>query len=592
YLIPFKIGVTNLGLVVDGKNFTRMGVYDELARLLHQRKIKSIEIKSGSTLAQIVGFFSVISLPAKDIFENGGVNVLFKKQQLLNFTIEELDYSAFLQESGQECKDVWGYMLKDAMQSNDQTKLNDFIDNFNGLIKRTNQNDIFETEEIPANLNEFLVSLKGKNKEQFAKCSKDLFLWLSRSKKSLEAGELAKLKLIFSGLSQEDLATLFWKGITQEEDFDSLSLRLFSKISEQKNPLKIAEDFLNKANAAQHLSSNSKVVKRVKSLLTATQDDQLSAVYRNSLESLIKGTFTSGVLFFDQSALRENYRYIALNILLVSEDKDSLQLAAEVLEKELANVFEENGLSLLKDIQDVLAKRKKENIKACIGLEKSFASFIENIILNGHLASEQEFLFEMVSSPSQQMNFYLDKIFIGEKVNKQVLSLFLRLFPAGLDAFYKRVDGRIQDTEFLARLIEALSQTETPNTISILEYIYSGANELVKVASLKAMRKLRKADTAFLTRQLNTDSFLLRSELLSVLLLDAQAKKEALDLLFNASGFLGSKNRLLMENMQIVFDLHVLDAAGRIKKLSCRSFFWNWKLRAKAKQILREWNAH
>ena len=41
-LNPFKIGVTSLGLVVDGQNLTKVGFYDELAHLLHQRKIKSI----------------------------------------------------------------------------------------------------------------------------------------------------------------------------------------------------------------------------------------------------------------------------------------------------------------------------------------------------------------------------------------------------------------------------------------------------------------------------------------------------------------------------------------------------------------------
>ena len=99
-LSPFKFGVTDLGLMVDGKSLTRVGFYDELARLLHQRKIKSIEIRANVTLAELVGFFSVISMSQKEIFKNGGVNALLVKKQLVNFTIEELDYSAFLQGDG------------------------------------------------------------------------------------------------------------------------------------------------------------------------------------------------------------------------------------------------------------------------------------------------------------------------------------------------------------------------------------------------------------------------------------------------------------------------------------------------------------
>ena len=88
------------------------------------------------------------------IVESGGINVLLDKQALNNFTIEELDYSVFLRENGQECTDVWGYMLKDAVQSNDEVKINNLADNFSALIKRSNQNDIFQTQEISSNINE------------------------------------------------------------------------------------------------------------------------------------------------------------------------------------------------------------------------------------------------------------------------------------------------------------------------------------------------------------------------------------------------------------------------------------------------------
>jgi hypothetical protein len=43
--------------------------------------------------------------------------------------------------------------------------------------------------------------------------------------------------------------------------------------------------------------------------------------------------------------------------------------------------------------------------------------------------------------------------------------------------------------------------------------------------------------------------------------------------------------------MQIVFDLGLIEAAGRIHDLSRRRFFWNRELRVKAKQVLKEWNA-
>ena len=78
-LNPLKIGVTNLGLVVDEKSLTRIGIYDELARLLHQRKIKNIEIRNGASLQELVQFLTVISLPQKDIFKNVNFNLIASK---------------------------------------------------------------------------------------------------------------------------------------------------------------------------------------------------------------------------------------------------------------------------------------------------------------------------------------------------------------------------------------------------------------------------------------------------------------------------------------------------------------------------------
>ncbi|MHB8155429.1 MAG: hypothetical protein ACYDFR_05195 [Candidatus Omnitrophota bacterium] len=590
-LNPLKIGVTNLGLVVDGKNLTRIGFYDELARLLHQRKIKSIEIRRGASLQELVQFLSLISLPQKYIFKNGGLSVLLENERLIHFTIEELDYSAFLQGAGQECADIWGFMLKDAVQSNDAVKLGQLADGFGSFINQVSEKDLFDAEGISSEVNEFLDCLRGKNKEKFDKCSQDVFLWLLRNKKSLTQEDLIKLKPVFNALSQEDFSALLEEGFTQEEDFDTLSLQVFSKISEQKNSPKITENFFNKMNATQGLMDNPQTAKKIRSLLSTSQDDPLSAVYRNTLESLIKGISFSGKLIFDHKLLKENYRYIVLSVLATDENTDILQMAAVILGKELAGVFEDNDVGLLKDLCGVLAKRKQESIKACIDLEKSFSSSIENIALNNSLTYEQEFLLEMVSWPSQDLSLYLEKIFTAEKVNKQALNLFLRLFRDNLEVFYESMNNKIQDTEFLGSLTDALSQIDTPATLSVLEYIYSSSNELIKLESLKAMHKLKKVDTAFLIFQLKTDSLLLRNGLFSVLILDVQARKNALDLLFKITSFLGNKNKLLIENMKIAFDLRFVEAISCIKDLSHRRFFWNKQLRNKAIQILKEWNA-
>ncbi len=591
-LNPLKIGVTATGILVDGKNLAKSGFYDELARLLHQRKIKSFEIRSGVSLQELVQFLSVISLPQKDIFKGGGINSILKDKPLAHFTIEELDYSAFLQEQGQECADIWGFILKEATHSNDPAKLEVFADDFGPLIKRSSEKDILETEEVPSDIHEFLVCLRGKNKEKFDKCSKDLFLWLLRNKKSLNEEKLAKLVPLFDSLSQEDFSALLWEGISQEDNFDDLSLQLFSKIAEQKNPPKIAEGFLARVKQSQYLKDNPSALKRIQNLLTAGHDDRVSAVYRNTLESLVKGIAPSGGLFFDQRGLRENYHYIVLNMLSTDGDEDNLKLAGEILEKDFAAILEDNDLDFLKSLFSLLTERKKQGIGVCANLEKKLSAFIENIALNQSLLPQQEFLLDMVSSPSQEVNYYLDKIFASAKPGNQAVGLFFRLFARQMDAFYQRLGQKLQDMEFLAGLIDALGRLTGPRALEALEYIYSSANELIKIEVLTAMAKFKKVDVDFLMRQLSAASFLLRKNLFSVLILDAQAREKGLDVLFKIPNFFGKNNGLLMENIQLVFDLRFVDAAGRIRDLAGLRFFWNKKLRNKAKQILKEWDVY
>ncbi|MDD5120466.1 MAG: hypothetical protein PHR84_04075 [Candidatus Omnitrophica bacterium] len=589
-LNPLKIGVTNLALVVDGKNLTKVGFYDELARLFHQRKIKSIEIRDNATIAELIGFFSVISMSPKDIFKNGGVNSILKKQQSPHLIIEELDYSAFLEEAGQECTDIWSYMLKEAVRSNNTYELNRAADDFGNFIKRSAEQDIIGNDEALANIGEFLSSLKEKGSEKFSKCSKETFQWLLHHRKSLGGDKIEKFKPVFKDLSNEDLSAILWEGLTHEDDFDALSLQLFSKISEQKDQPKIAEGLLNQAGQSQQLTENPHLAKKIQDLVKTSQNDQASAVYRNILESLIKNVSSSGVLSFDQETLKENYRYIILSMLSIEKEEDSLKLVSQMIEKEFVPAFESNDNAFLKDLYDQLVKSKKEGVGACIELENKFSAFVENIIFNKSLSFEQEFLTEMISQSAYDLNYYLDKIFNYGKINKQVLTLFFKLFPGNLGIFHERLSQKLQDMEFLSNLVKALSQFDIPESLELLEHIYSSANELIKLDALNVMRRLKKADTAFLIQQLNTDSFALRKAIYSVLMLDPQAKGTVLNLLFKIPSPFGTKNKFLIENMQIVYELGFTEAAEGIRDLSGKRFFWNIQLRNKAKQILKEWN--
>jgi len=589
-LNPLKIGITDSGLVVDGKNLVKTGFYDDLARLLHQRKIKSLEIRRGVDLQELVQFFSIISLPQKDIFKSGGIAALLLMKQLKHFSIGELDYSTLLRGEGQEGVDIWGYMLKDAVRNNDEGKLNKLADNFGPLIRRVNEKELLDAEGISPQVTDFMISLRGANREKFDKCAKDIFLWLLRNKQSLTDEKLAKLKAIFVGLGQDDFSALLWDGITREDNFDSLSLQIFSKISNSQDSGKIAANLLKEGSQVKYLRDNPVAVRKIRNLLDAGGEDSLSAVYRNTLESLVKSISFSGKLLFDHKGLLENYRNIVLSIFSSAGKSDDPQVIEAILEKELAGALEENDADFLRGLWAQLVKRKVDGDNTCLSLEKKISVSVENLVLSGNLAPEQEFLLEMVSSHEQEPNVYLDKIFTGEKADKYALNLFLRLFKDDLSAFYARLEQKSQDMEFLLSLIATLGELALPATLNILEHIYSSANNLVKLEVLEAMRKGRNIDRLFLIRQLDSDSILLKKGALLVLMLEPQGKDAALQLLLNVKNPWGRRNRVIIENMQIVYSLDLKEASGYIKELAKRRFFWNRRLREKAGRILKEWN--
>ncbi|MDD5500711.1 MAG: hypothetical protein PHH57_03380, partial [Candidatus Omnitrophica bacterium] len=395
-LNPFRIGITSSGLVVEGKTLNRAGFYDELARLLHQRKIKSIEILAGFELNELLRFLCVVSLSQKEIFKSGGLGVILEKEKLTHFKIQELDYSAFLHGEGQECTDIWGYMLKDAVYSGDALKMDQLADSFGSLIKKVNDKEFFEEEGVSSEVSDFLVSLRNKNKEKFDKCLNDVFIWLLRNKKTLSQDKLDKLKPVFNNLDENEFTKLLKEGFLQEDNFDSLSLQLFSRISEQKETARITEDFFNNMDQSPELKDNPVVVKKIRNLLSNSHDDQMSAVYRNTLDSLVRNISFSGKLFFDHQELKENYRYIVLSVLATDLNPETVQQASAILERGLPEIFEDNDVPFLKDFWEVLTKKEGEGLGACGEIKKKISSYAEDIILGPGLAPGQELLAGMV----------------------------------------------------------------------------------------------------------------------------------------------------------------------------------------------------
>ena len=262
----------------------------------------------------------------------------------------------------------------------------------------------------------------------------------------------------------------------------------------------------------------------------------------------------------------------------------------ENLDKELVLAMKDNDLAYLKDLWGFFLDKNKASPAVFSAQENRISAFVEELLWKGVLPEEFKDLSDWIKIPAQEPAFYLEKIFAENVLNPVVLKWFLRLFNNDLKIFYERLDAQRGNTDFLAKMITALSASGSYYASQVLKHIYNFLNPLIQIEALRGMRDLQNPDFQFLCSVLNTDSADIRKEALSVLAAFPQARKQGIDALFNAPWRLSKKKRTTLENMHIVWELGLKDASGHLLRLSKKMFFWNSQVRKNAAQILRGWD--
>ncbi|MFA5004737.1 MAG: hypothetical protein WC561_01255 [Candidatus Omnitrophota bacterium] len=588
---PFTIGVTDAALVADGKTWQQQGLHDELARIMHQRKIKNIKISPGFDTDELIQFLFAISLPTKDILKSGGVSKVLLLKGLRHFEVEELDYSSFLDKKGQEDVDIWEYLLKEILNNEDRLKLEEMVNNFPAVLAKIREEDFFSSAGLAQTLKNFLAYLKSRDMRKFNKCARDIFMWLLQNKRLLDEEKLNKVKEIFGNLSNDDFQALLWEGLLNEEQFDDFSLQLFAKISDKNRQKEFADNLLKMISSSGVLKTNPKVVKKIQALLTRPAEDSVSAVYRNTLNYLSKEMLFFGVMLFDRAKLKANFRYILLSLLAYDAGKERSNFIVGIIDKELGPAMRERDLAYLQDLWGFFLDKQRNFPDLFSVQENKISAFMEDLLWKGELPEEFKDLSDRIKVPAQEPGFYLERMFAEHVCGPVILRWFLRMFNNDLRAFYSRLDGLRQNTDLLAKMIADLSVSGSYFASQVLEYIYNFANPLIQMEVLKGMHSLPSPNYQFLCSILNTDSVDIRKEALSILAASPQAKIQGIDALFNTPWSLGKRKRITLENMHIVWELGLKDASGQLLRLSKKMFFWNSQVRNNAAQILRGWNA-
>ena len=593
FLEPVTIGFTPDALVIDGKTYNKLALHKELAKMFHARKIKSIQLRKGITIAELLLLLERLSLPTKEILERGGVSRLINPDVAKHVTVEDLDYSQLLKSEGEDIAEVWSFMFNESGGKENHDKIKEFADNFDAIIGKFKARDLIENNELNINLGKFLAYIRTKDEEKFRKCSRTILQMILKSKGLLGPENLNKVSGFFVALNEKDIADTLWETMSSEEGVDPQAFAFFSSLFGKEKGDKVALSFSDNVQGGRAVGLNSKVSKKVKELFVFGENSLVPEVYRHAIASLVEGSVSARKDFsFDRPLIEENYRFILLNLLADEDDEHKMGLILEKLFSQWDKITSERSPEYLKSLAEVLKRKKSADGQVSPGiaqLEKRFTDFLEDLAWEERIPQDLQPFLDGLSRSSAGEEFYLRRIFEENKVNPRVLKLFFKFFPGATEEFKAHLEKKSGDIEFLGRIIETFKELDSPIGLACLRHIFSFGNDLVKIEVLKAMSRIKDYDEALLMETLKQGDGLLKKEAMAALLRTDELKEKGVSLLFAAANPWGRENNVLLESMDIVDELDLRPAAKYLTVWSKKPFFWHAPLRSRARQILEKW---
>jgi hypothetical protein len=594
YMSPIVISFSPHALLIENKFWDEEKMYKELGRTFHFRKVKKFKVSRGVTLPELMVFMSHISLTPRDIFKKGGIEAIIQDQKISHITVEELDYSQLLKGEGEEVKDVWSYLLQEAVEQEDKQKLMEVADSFEKVIKDFEPGEFLEDKEFSENFIRFFDYLKQNEQKNYRKCAKNLIKTIVKKKDDIKDEEkLKNIKAIITDLKEDDLATSLWDELISDDDFDSLSFSVFSKLIDRDKHDKVASSLSDIFKEDDSLREDPQAEEKIKELLSGTSGTMMSEIYRQTLTSFLKDISYETKLTFDHTLLQKNYRYILLNLLKKDTSPEDITEIMEKIFGEWEAIKQHKDLEYITYIFEVLYEKDTEiladpRIKLFIS---KMAGYVEHSILEGEILLEFDYFIDKMKESTLDVNTYLERIFTDSRTSPFILKAFFKFFREYLFYFNLNLDQKSADSRFLDQMIKSLQEIDTPISLITLKNIYPIGTAATKYRVLRAMHKLTETDEKFLFATLKSKEPALKAEALMLLMRDQRTKRLAFETLFHISSPYGIRNKRLLEILKIVEDKDVKEAKLYLEEFIKRQGFWNKKLRVESQRVLEKWNA-
>jgi len=588
---PLRIGIAPDSLVFGKEYLKGARLYEEIATFFHQRKVKAVTFKEGVNNEELISFLVSANLSPKDILFKGGLSNILEEANFGYITVEDLDYSQLLKDEGEEYSDIWLFLLRKSLRRGDSERVSALANDFKKVLRKLRIEDLVENKEVKESISELLTYLKGKDVDKFSQCSKELTKSVLKNGDQLDKGQIDKLKNLLKDMDAKDISNALLEQLQDRGEIDSLSLSLFSKFIDREKHEGVAIFLAKKLEEDEGLKKNPKVIAGIKELITLP--DFLtyeSKVYHDNLAAILENITLGDGLHFNRDQVAENYRFVLLDLFVLELSPKRLELVLAAILRELDKALGANDLRYVESFQKALAKKKETpDFKSIFaGANKGISAFVEKAIFNEGCALDLGSLIDMVDSSSTEASFYLDKIFKEGKVTPYILKLFFKLFPGQLPLFCADLDKKISDLRFVEELMKSLTMVKPNLSLEVLKHIFSSANNFVKIKVLEKMAKLHLGDEGFLFSIIDKGDSLQRKQALLLLVKSPSSRSKVAQMLLAISNTFGLRSKILEENLRLVGEVPFPEAKAYLTALSKYRFFWNRKIRIKAKEILKK----
>ena len=593
HINPLVIGFSPHALLIDNRFWEGDRTYMELAQLFHFRKIKRLEIRPGIPHAEFMRFAAKIMLPVKSFIKEGGAQAILKRENIVHIAVDVLDYSVLLQGEGEEIKDIWPYLLMEAVEEDDGVKLGQLAGSFERVVGKFNTEDLIQNEELHKNFAKFFQYLKSTSEEKHRVCAKQLLRTVLAVRKTPTESKFENLKLLISDMTEDDMASTLWEEIIGNEKFDSLSFSIFSRLVDKERHKKIATSLRGLFHTDNPKNRRADVESKIRILLSGTSSQLHSEIYRQTLSNLLSEISFEKKLVLDHQLLQRNYRFLLLVVLSQEPAGGAAAAALRRVAEEWERVVQEEDFEFLLSLFDVLESRAGE-----LGGEPGFeearrrlAEHVEGCLLRGESRAELDRFVAKLGRSLHEWAAYFDTLFEDRVVSPSLLRAYFRFFPDRLDELLAKLRKKTPDGELLGKMADSLKSVDEPVSIKVLKKIFEAKDPGVKVRVLQAMQSLTAFDEAFLFRGLDKKNELVQAEALLALLRNERTQHVAFSKLFKIQSPYGLRNKALLRHLGLVERYDMRAAAPFLQPLAERKDFWNRKVRQEAARILEKWHA-